>query len=809
MKKILAVAFFCLPAFGQAAYSGLGLYSGSAAYGASVCGPPDYAPPCSISDTAIHPYVLPIPSWGPNTCDSTSMATLAQCGNLTGAGTVVTTNDDFHAIMTRVTDVNTDTVFGVSNPATTWQTADAPSVNLWNTDDTAFLGLVNGGGDYVFLWDGTTAQLLLTATNGLINFPSATVFSRSARDHVYTLDNTTGPGIYLQDNLVVLRQNSGAVTSSNLFDFSNSQCLMNTVNGYPNDPLRLATITSWTGTGSTVTFQAVNSYATGQTITLSGFGVSTFFNGQSVAVLSSGLTGTQFEIAFGGFSGGTDTGLATATTFPLNQWNGALSDPKDESVFGTSFSVKSGQGSGCYETRWAPGQPGCRVWNTCTGTVTNNGTLLGTITDAPYGGAFGGKASRWKVHDSSQPSATYSEVGPTQSTFIYGTYYEDDYVWDGGLNAVNCGAGAPNWKVSNAYVDGNRVVPLPIDSTVNPAGYIFQIINGISGNSGTDNTIFKTTAAQTPGSDTIDNPGPQQITWRNVGIGTSTTPYFTYSCAGHKWKGALGFAWAKNFTYGNYTNTQLPRLNLGPQNPPGTFITSAGDQHFGNTNDNTTDTQWPWVSSTDVGTTTDLLHGTFPSALYMEGFHVAPPYYSPGNQNCFYDAITCPLGTLGQVRRQFHCHGTGWHRSFDVQNCISVISQTGRYALLATDFMGENGSTAGTPGNPATFLPKCNPGGPMWNSNDNADYPVGTVIYPILSNDSGDYLYKVQSCSASPCTTGATQPDWSTHQSSTVAGMGTFVDGNITWAGAPDVYTPTNTAVQNCRADLMVVKLTR
>jgi len=39
--------------------------------------------------------------------------------------------------------------------------------------------------------------------------------------------------------------------------------------------------------------------------------------------------------------------------------------------------------------------------------------------------------------------------------------------------------------------------------------------------------------------------------------------------------------------------------------------------------------------------------------------------------------------------------------------------------------------------------------------------------------------------------------------------MGTFVDGNITWQGAPDVYTPANTAVQNCRADVMVVKLTR
>src|SRR2546429_52089 len=183
MKKILAVAFFCLPAFGQAAYSGHGLNSVSAAYGASVCGAPDYAPPCSISDTA-------------------------------------------------------------------------------------FLGLVNGGSDYVFLWNGTTAQLLLAATNGLISFPIGTVFSKSARDHVYTLDNTTGPGIYVQDNTVTLTQGSGAVTTSNLFDWTNSQCLMNTVNGYPTDPLRLATITSWSGSGSQVTFQAANIYVAGQTVSV-------------------------------------------------------------------------------------------------------------------------------------------------------------------------------------------------------------------------------------------------------------------------------------------------------------------------------------------------------------------------------------------------------------------------------------------------------------------------------------------------------------------------------------------------------------
>lgn len=72
-----------------------------------------------------------------------------------------------------------------------------------------------------------------------------------------------------------------------------------------------ATITSWAGVGSTVTFQAVNSFIAGEVVVLSGFATSTFFNGLTAIVLGTGLSGTQFEITFSGYSGSTDTGIAT------------------------------------------------------------------------------------------------------------------------------------------------------------------------------------------------------------------------------------------------------------------------------------------------------------------------------------------------------------------------------------------------------------------------------------------------------------------------------------------------------------------
>jgi hypothetical protein len=101
-EDFLVVVFFCLPACGQAAYSGRGLYSGSTAYGASVCEPGNaYAG--FVSNTNVINYATPIASWGPNTCDSTSMTTLSQCGNLTGVGTH-NTPADFGNTIVRVTD---------------------------------------------------------------------------------------------------------------------------------------------------------------------------------------------------------------------------------------------------------------------------------------------------------------------------------------------------------------------------------------------------------------------------------------------------------------------------------------------------------------------------------------------------------------------------------------------------------------------------------------------------------------------------------------------------------------------------------
>ncbi|MFZ3263744.1 MAG: choice-of-anchor D domain-containing protein [Terriglobales bacterium] len=92
---------------------------------------------------------------------------------------------------------------------------------------------------------------------------------------------------------------------------SNQSCLTpNGSAGFPT-PGAAATITGWSGSGGFVTFTASNSFVADEPIILSGFANSTFFNGLAFPVLAGGLSSTQFEVAFSGYSGSSDTGVAT------------------------------------------------------------------------------------------------------------------------------------------------------------------------------------------------------------------------------------------------------------------------------------------------------------------------------------------------------------------------------------------------------------------------------------------------------------------------------------------------------------------
>jgi len=124
---------------------------------------------------------------------------------------------------------------------------------------------------------------------------------------------------------------------------SNQSCL--TLNGnatFPTPAGSPATIKSWSGTNGVVTFQASNSFTAGEVIILSGFATSTFFNGLAFPVLKTGLTHSQFEITFSGYTGSTDKGTATPlkvlqlTANRTNQAGSAWYNPQQPVVNGFS-----------------------------------------------------------------------------------------------------------------------------------------------------------------------------------------------------------------------------------------------------------------------------------------------------------------------------------------------------------------------------------------------------------------------------------------------------------------------------------------
>lgn len=509
---------------------------------------------------------------------------------------------------------------------------------------------------------------------------------------------------------------------------------------------------------------------------------------QSTVTLSTGVVNTTVLFDFN-----KDTCLANPINgvpggFPQSAslWTGTAASSFDDSTFARGFSTLAAQGTGIYEASWTVGQAGCDLWNTATNVITHNGVLVGTVSDAPWGGANGGKFDKYKQHDVVQtpdPNWVMSTASP--NTMIYGSYNDGNYFWQKGTtNVQRCGIGAPNWTAANAQLDGNRVNP----TAGNAGDYIYQIVNGVAGTTGATAPTWN----QTVGSDTSDN----GLTWHNVGLGGNYPTGAQYFCDGHGYQGSKGLYPGKHLTEHDYNNPINPETKI-------LNYASSGDQHFSNNNGNMTDSNWFFAMSADVGTGVNLLDTTtpYPSALYNEVYLLAPPYLATGAANCTYDATTCPHG-VGAVRRGGHTFNSGWHQVFDVQNNMCVISQTGNFALCSTDGMGQFGNISGAA--------SCNVGAPDWTKEATTDgttpFNIGYKVFPnpTLGGNNGNYIYSIQSC-AGTCTTGATKPAWTQTNGATVAdtacdGKGQNC-GTITWV---------NTGLQqNCRADDIVIKLYR
>jgi len=81
------------------------------------------------------------------------------------------------------------------------------------------------------------------------------------------------------------------------------------------EPTASAQITAFSVASNVVTLTAANSFIGGEVVGFSGLGVATFLNNQTLTILSSGLSGSQFQVAFSTSDVATtaDTGVATTS----------------------------------------------------------------------------------------------------------------------------------------------------------------------------------------------------------------------------------------------------------------------------------------------------------------------------------------------------------------------------------------------------------------------------------------------------------------------------------------------------------------
>jgi len=192
--------------------------------------------------------------------------------------------------------------------------------------------------------------------------------------------------------------------------------------------------------------------------------------------------------------------------------------------------------------------------------------------------------------------------------------------------------------------------------------------------------------------------------------------------------------------------------------PTGMVIGTAGDPSW--VNDNSTDSL-PFFDSLNY-----------------------PLYYNTGFPSAWTDEIIGVFPVDGSTLRFAHSFISKSNAQFSTNYGIGSISQSGRFFMQSSDWVGTLGSTSGSS--------SC-----IWGYDWAASqtYPPNFQYLSPSSKsaNAGGYVYQATACSGGTCTSGSSEPSpWNQTPG------GTTTDGTITW---------TNVALQNCRGDVFIVKL--
>lgn len=182
-------------------------------------------------------------------------------------------------------------------------------------------GVTNNPGVLTLAFDGVTPNSFASGING----PGV--------EYLAFNDLTTGSDIPRQytPHWTDRISQVGPGASPNFAPSSNAQ-------GPPAD------ITAYSVTSNIVTLTAANIFTAGQVVQFAGLTSATFLNGQTLLVLGSGLTGSQFQVAFttGDVSSTADTGTATPiSNYPIS----TITQPAIQLNTGCFYLQSTGPGS--------------------------------------------------------------------------------------------------------------------------------------------------------------------------------------------------------------------------------------------------------------------------------------------------------------------------------------------------------------------------------------------------------------------------------------------------------------------------------
>lgn len=164
---------------------------------------------------------------------------------------------------------------------------------------------------------------------------------------------------------------------------------------------------------------------------------------------------------------------------------------------------------------------------------------------------------------------------------------------------------------------------------------------------------------------------------------------------------------------------------------------------------------------------------------FFNGYNY-PLYYNTAFPSAWVNEISAVFPD-GSSLRFAHNFITRTNPQLTTNYGIGSVSQSGKFFMQSSDWMGTLGSTSGSS--------SC-----LWGYDwlANRSYPANFQYLAPQAGNSGQYVYQATSCTGA-CQSGSTEPNpWS----QTVGG--TTTDGTITW---------TNAGVQNCRGDVFIVQL--